>query len=86
MIRAYSYAVDDSVLEFFSSCTKREREQLMRVFAALLDDPLQKGDYVERTATGREVQVKRFGKWLVTYWPDDPVTELRIIDLRKVHA
>jgi hypothetical protein len=33
MIRRYSYAVDDSVLEFFSASKKREREQLMRVFA-----------------------------------------------------
>lgn len=85
MIRRYSYAVDDSVLEFFSSSTKREREQLMRIFLALADDPFQKGDYVERSASGREVQVKRFGKWLITYWPDDPVTELRIIDLQKAH-
>ena len=86
MIREYHYAVDDCVLDFFSNCTKREREQLMRVFLALADDPFQKGDYVQRTASGREVQVKRFGKWLITFWPDDPVTELRIIDLRKVHA
>jgi hypothetical protein len=44
MIREYSYVVDDSVLEFFANCTKRDREQLMRVFLALADDPFQKGD------------------------------------------
>lgn len=85
-MRDYCYAVDDSVLEVFAASSKREREQLMRIFAGLADDPFQKGDYIERTTSGREVQMKRFGKWLVTYWPDDPVTELRIIDLRKVHS
>jgi len=53
MIRQYSYAVDDAVLEFFSGCTKRERERLMRIFLALADDPFQKDDYVERTRSGR---------------------------------
>lgn len=72
MIRQYSYAVDDTVLEFFCACTKREREQLMRIFLALADDPFQKGDYVERTRAGRDVQVKRFGKWLITFWPVTP--------------
>jgi hypothetical protein len=67
MIREYFYAVDNSVLDVFSNCSKREREQLMRVFAALANDPFQKGDYVERTRSGREVQVKRFGKWLITF-------------------
>jgi hypothetical protein len=85
MIRRYSYAVDDSVLEFFSASKRREREQLMRVFALLADDPFQKGDFVEKSKSGRELQVKRFGKWMITYWPDDPVTELRIVDIVKVH-
>lgn len=86
MIRKYAYAVDDSVLEFFNTCTKRERERLLRVFIALANDPFQKGDYVERSRSGRHVQVKRFGKWLITYWPDDPVTELRVIDIRNLQS
>jgi hypothetical protein len=86
MIRKYSYAVDDSVLEFFSASNKREREQLMRIFMVLADNPFQKGDYVQKSASGRTLQVKRFGKWLITYWPDDPVTELRVVDIAKVHS
>ena len=85
MSRQYCYAVDDSVLEFFSSSRKREREQLLRIFTLLANDPFQNGDHVEKSASGRDLQVKRFGKWLITYWPDVPVTELRIVDIVKVH-
>jgi len=28
--------------------------------------------------------VKRFGKWLVSFWVDDPVLEIRIVDVKKV--
>jgi hypothetical protein len=30
------------------------------------------------------LQVKHFGKWLVTFWLDAPVLELRIVDVKKV--
>jgi hypothetical protein len=29
------------------------------------------------------MQVKRFGAWLVTYWADDSVSEVRIVDIKK---
>jgi hypothetical protein len=34
--------------------------------------------------SGREFQVKRFGRWLVTFWPDDPVLELRVVDIKQI--
>jgi hypothetical protein len=33
---------------------------------------------------GPGLQVRRFGRWLVRYWLDDPVLELRIVDVEKV--
>jgi hypothetical protein len=56
MTSQYVFAADDSVVEFFSRCSKRERE----------------------------FQVKRFGRWLVTFWADDRVLELRVVDLQKI--
>jgi hypothetical protein len=29
------------------------------------------------------LQVSRFGKWLVTFWLDAPVLEMRIVDVKK---
>jgi hypothetical protein len=80
----YVFAADDSVVEFFSQCSKREREDLLRLFRSLADSPHQRGDWIQKGRSGREFQVKRLGRWLVTFWPDDPVLELRVVDVKKV--
>ena len=80
----YSFVVDASVLDMFASCSKRERDSLLRAFAVLAFEPFQLGDFSQLTAAGRELQVKRFGKWLISFWADHAVKELRIVDLRSV--
>ena len=45
MIPEYNFAVDDSVLEFFSQRSKREREEWLRIFKTLAEFPYQKGDW-----------------------------------------
>ena len=86
MSARYTCVVDRAVVEFFSSRTRREREELLRVFDRLAAAPYQRGDYFQRTAAGRELQVKRVGPWLLTFWPDDPVLELRIVDVKRLAA
>jgi hypothetical protein len=80
----YSYAVDAAVLTRFGQCSRREREQLLRAFEFLAQVPHQRGEWVRRTPSARELQLKRFGKWLVTYWPDHAVREVRIVDVERV--
>jgi hypothetical protein len=82
----YSYAADASVVDAFSDCTRREREHLLRTFALLAESPNQRGEWFRRTCSGRELQIKRFGKWLVTYWADHPVLEVRIVDVERIVA
>jgi hypothetical protein len=84
MIPEYAFVVDDSVLELFTGRSRREREELLRIFKLLADSPYQIGEWRQKTKSGRELQVKRFGKWLVTFWPDGPVLELRIVDVKKI--
>ena len=83
MIREHKFVVDDSVVTFFAGRTRRE-EDLLRVFAILTSSPHQKGEWQQKTSSGRELQVKRFGRWLVRYWLDAPVLELLIVDVEKV--
>ena len=84
MMREHKFVVDDAVVEDFSCGTKRQREELLRIFSTLAASPYQRGDWQQRTMTGRELQVKRFGRWLVWYWLDEPVLEVRIIDVEKI--
>jgi hypothetical protein len=80
----YGYVVEQSVLQAFLGLNKREREQLLRMLSDLADSPSQKGDYRQKSASGREIEVKRCGRWLISFWPDHPVCELRVVDIVRV--
>ena len=84
MIPDHTFVVDDSVLGLFSERSKREREELLRIFKSLADSPYQTGEWRQKTKSGRKLQVKRFGKWLVTFWLDAPVLQMRIVDVKKI--
>ena len=84
MSLAYCYVVDAAALSFFGQCSKRDREELLHAFKFLAEGPSQRGDWLRRTSSGRELQLKRFGKWLVTFWPDHAVGELRIVDVERI--
>jgi hypothetical protein len=84
MIPEHKFVVNDAVLGFFNSRKAREREDLLRIWKALAANPQHKGEWLQRTASGRELQVGRFGAWLVRWWLDEPVLEVRIIDVEKV--
>ena len=46
--------------------------------------PLRRGDLQERDAQGRENEILVAGHWIITYWPDHAVRELRIVRLEQV--
>lgn len=84
MTPQHVFVVDDTVMGFFIERSKRERENLLKIFRTLADSPYQTGEWRQRTKSGRELQVKRFGKWLVSFWLNDPVLEVRIVDVKKI--
>jgi hypothetical protein len=80
----YTYTFDNAVLLVFTEAKKRHREELLRIFAGLANDPFVVGDTTQRDATGRYCQVKRFGAWSVTYWPEHLASQIHIIDVERV--
>ena len=78
MSLGYFFVTDSTVLEFFSNSSKKDRERLPRIFDSLSDNPFQEGNSL-KLRSGREVQVKRFQKWLVPFWTDHAVKEVKII-------
>ena len=83
MSSRYTYSVEQSVLSEFLKCNKHERDALLRLFSALCTDPHRRGDYVQMTAVGRQLEVIRSGKWLLTFWADHAVCEIRVVDLKR---
>jgi hypothetical protein len=42
------------------------------------------GEYQTRDHTGRVLENLRLGDHIITYWADDPVKELRILDIHEL--
>ena len=83
---AYKYVADAVVLNFFCSCSQRDRRELIRIFESLGKSPHQPGAWIRRMVSTHDLSIKKFGRWLVTYWPDDPVREIRIVSVEKLTA
>ena len=59
MTRRHVYVVDDTVMQLFAERSKREREDLLKIFKALADDPYQPGEWRQKTRSGRELRSRR---------------------------
>jgi hypothetical protein len=71
-------------LEFFAARSRSERDELLRIWRELANSPSQKSEWVQRTTSGRELKVRRSSRWIVRYWVDAPVLEVKIVDVEKV--
>jgi hypothetical protein len=80
----YKYTVDNAVLHLFAAAPKQQREQLLRIFDFLSREPFTNGDHTQADPTGRRCQVKRFGPWTITYWPEHLANEIHILDVERL--
>jgi len=80
----YKLVLDEQALSTLLACRSAERLNLLQSLQSLKRDPLQKGDYIERDDTGHDIQVKVFGHYLLSYWLDGPVSELRVVDIERI--
>ena len=69
-------------IAFLKTCRRQEQLLVTRLFDELANDPFRAGDYVERDELGRPIQVVIIGKYAVFYWADDPVREVKVVDLK----
>jgi hypothetical protein len=78
----YRYVIDCDVAETLLRLPSRQREELIRAFRHLAADPHQRGDSSFKDSTLRVIQKQRFGRWLISFWPNHPVKELRIVGVQ----
>ena len=80
----YTYATDKVVLEAAFGLPKRDRDRLQRAFEQLAGNPFHPPEF-ELTRPGRPlIQVNRFGHWLVSWWADHAVKEVRIVGIERI--
>jgi hypothetical protein len=80
----YRYVVGCDVAESILRLSGRQREELITIFRSLAANPFLSGESSFPDSSLRVIQKKRFGRWLVSYWPDDPVMEIRIVGVQRI--
>jgi hypothetical protein len=83
MAAAYRYVLDCSVAEDLMTLPARQRERFIKIFRNLAGDPYQTGNTYFLDSSGREIQKKLLGQWLVSFWADHAVNEVRIVGIQR---
>ncbi len=81
---AYEPVLSSKAAAFLVGLPKRRQRALVELLFQLANDPFQIGDYAENEGTGREVRFILVGDFVIAFWADHPVKELRIVDVEEV--
>ena len=84
MPSGYRYILDCVVVENLLRLPLRERDFSVTVFRRLEGDPYQKGESNFHDPSGREIQRKQFSAWVVLFWSDHAVKEVRIVGVQRL--
>lgn len=79
--------LDENVLHEVLGMKAAERRAVLRLFEEIQRSWWKEdADYLIADTTGRYLKVKAARPFLVTYWHDGPVDELRIVNLKRVRS
>ena len=59
-----------------------QRRRIMDFIHGLRERPRTEGDYTDKDASLRIRQIKIIGDYAITYWLDDPVKIVTVVDVR----
>jgi len=83
-MEAWKLVLDEAAFQCFVSSRAPERRKLLVVFEHLRADPQRQADYHIDDATGRTLNVWADRPFLITYWLDSFVSEIRIVNIQRV--
>jgi len=83
MIR-YIFVLDEDALGVFLKARGQARHDLICGFEMLANNPYIKGESTATHETGRPLQLKRCGAWIITFWSDHGNREVRIVAITKL--
>jgi hypothetical protein len=80
----WKLVLDEDAFHFFASRRADDRRRLLSALEELRGSPYREPDYHVMDSTGRKLSVWARRPFLVTYWLDSFVTEIRLVDIQKV--
>ena len=64
----------------------RQRQEIMKFIYRLRDRPRTKGDYTDKDASFQIRQIKIIGDYAITYWLDEAVKSVMVVDVRPADS
>lgn len=80
----YALVLHEAAAMTLALASRGEQRKLALVLDGLKAAPFQSGDLQEIDAHGRTNEVRIVDDWLITYWPDHAVREMRIVQIERV--
>jgi hypothetical protein len=84
LTRPYEIVAPLTVYEALRSMSRADRRRIEEFVYRLTRQPSLPGDFEAPAEDGRTHQVKIVGDWLVSYWPDHAVREIRLSGLEAI--
>jgi hypothetical protein len=79
----WKLSVDADALRFLLAARGRDREFVLHSLDALVREPHQPCDFVERSPSQRDYNVKVIGRFVVTYWLE-PEKIVRVVRIDRI--
>ena len=81
---AYEPVLSARALAALLSFSKKKQKELSDSLYRLASTPSQPGDYCFPDESDRKVQYMLIGNYVIGYWPDHAMKELRIVEIDQV--
>lgn len=83
-VDAYRLVLDENAAMTLVTASRAEQHKVGGLLDRMKSTPFRAGDFQQRDANGRLHEVLLQDDWLVTYWCDHAVREIRIVELERV--
>lgn len=80
----YDVVMPISKMAVFHSASKRERKALLDFFDRLAANPFLESDWTIEDTSERTHFRHQVGRYLVTYWTDHTVREVKVVKLERI--
>lgn len=79
----YALVLHEEAAHRLFAASRAEQRRVGAIFDELKSSPFRKGDLQEQDARGRENEIMVAGDWLVTFWVDHAVREIRVVRIES---
>lgn len=76
--------LDEDVVRFVIALPPVLRRRLIVHLEHLQSHLFETADFQEQDVTGRWLSIRALHPFIITYWLDGPVDELRVVDVQKI--